>query len=106
MSTMTLAEVDAKGIPFWDRAAPGDLCGVPCWPVDENGDALDCPDLTVLVGVLGEHDDFRAEEEVVFHPCQQIWTCARCSPTSRSFVGQGDPVWMALHAEEAHHDDA
>ena len=38
---------------FWDEADVLDLCMVPCWPVDAAGDAVDCEDGAVIVGVLG-----------------------------------------------------
>lgn len=81
----TKSAADRGELPFWDSAAAGEQCGVPCWPSDKNGNAVDCPTETVLVGVIGDDGLLRAEEEVSFNPGLQMWTCDRCSPTGRSF---------------------
>ena len=76
----THAEAVRCTIPFWDVARPGELCAVPCWPLDADGDAVDCPASTLLVGVLGEDDLFRAEEEPTFDPTQVGYVCKNCAP--------------------------
>ena len=64
--------------PTYDLALTGELSGVPCWPSDHNGDALDCPTETVLLGVVGEDGLFRAEEEPPFNPLHVTYVCPSC----------------------------
>lgn len=77
MSVITNTEQKARDIPFWDSARPGELCAVPCWPEDQNGDAIDCKSLNVLVGVLDESGIFRAEDAPAFNPNRTIWVCGK-----------------------------
>lgn len=62
---------------FWDDAHSGEQCVVPCWPYDASGDAVDCEEDVVLVGVLGEDGLFRAEEAPAFDPREVAWICGR-----------------------------
>ena len=72
------ATVASAFLPFWDEAAPGYQCLVPCWPTDRQGDAVDCPEDTCLVGVLGEDGLFRSEGEVAFDPRLEMYVCPHC----------------------------
>ena len=64
-------------LPFYDEAGSGELCMVPCWPVDANNNAVDCPFGHVLIGVY-TRGIFRAEECEPFDPKQQTWVCPTC----------------------------
>ena len=64
-----------RGIPSWDIADPGEQAFVPCWPTDDNGNAVDCVGEFVLVGVLVADNLFRAEEEGSFNPKYVTWIC-------------------------------
>jgi hypothetical protein len=84
---ITFATAAKKGLRFWDAANSGEECMVPCWPVDEKGDAVDCEDEAVLTGVLGVDGLFRAEDEVAFDPARVIWTCGRHQQPRLQSVG-------------------
>lgn len=73
---ITNDERQRKGIPFWDEAAIGEMCAVPCWPYDpEYQDDRDCAGSQILVGVLGPDGLLRAEEESPFNPAKVWWQC-------------------------------
>ena len=62
-------------MPFYDESEIGHESAVPCWPQDAEGNALDCQDRAVLVGVLGPDGLFRAEEEPAFDPLVTGYLC-------------------------------
>ena len=64
-------------MPFWDEARTGELCAVPCWPSDLEGNAVDCEGAVMLLGVLGEDGLFRAEEAAPFNPAEVTYVCRR-----------------------------
>lgn len=73
-SIISLPDTNKRPYEFWDEANPGDLALVPCWPT-ENGDAIDCPNYHVLVGVIDEDGLFRSEAAPPFHPGNVMWLC-------------------------------
>ena len=76
---ITHEEMKQREIPFWDDAVSEGLAGVPCWPYDAEGYASDCPDESILVGVLGADGVLRAEEAAPFKPFWTHWECADCA---------------------------
>ena len=70
-------EMERRGLVFWDEARSGEFCAIPCWPVDARGDAYDCEDSIILVGVLGDDGLFRAEETPVFDPKYYGYICSK-----------------------------
>ncbi len=74
--TTTFREGRLGDLPFWDEAAPGQLCMVPCWPTDSNGNAVDCFEEIVLVGVIGADGYFR-NAEWTFRPAVATWRCVQ-----------------------------
>jgi len=84
---ITNAEQKKRGIPFWDESNPGDLCAVPCWPSDDEGDALDCDESRILIGVMDSTGVFRAEESEPFDPAHTLWMCAQESGTGLIHLG-------------------
>lgn len=71
----TFSEAAWHGLPFWDEVGPGEQCIVPCWPVDIHGNAVDCEVAAVLVGVMGEDGEFRAEDHQGFDPRRMVYVC-------------------------------
>ena len=65
-------------IMFWDEVEPGVQCAVPCWPVDSDGNDLDCPGSAMLTGVMDEKKMFQAEDAESFDPAHMTWVCANC----------------------------
>lgn len=74
---LSYTEAVQRGIPFYDEAIAGHFSAVPCWPVDRNGDAVDCEAEALLVGVLSLDGLFKAEEEATFDPRQKMRVCVR-----------------------------
>lgn len=64
-----------QSLPAWDddEARKGGQSWVPCWPYKRVGyggdrESVDCPDRSVLVGVLGADRLFRSEDRRAFDP--------------------------------------